>query len=85
MRLQEEKQLVLETALQGAEIALNRLGLVKDEISQREAYRLAGEAYIRSWTTQGLLTRIKVTTRKITYSRIEIETLKNLEQKRKLK
>ena len=33
----------------GASIALNRLGLIKDEISQREAFRVYGESLVRTW------------------------------------
>ena len=38
--LHEQKTLIMESAALGASIALNRLGLIKDEISQREAYRI---------------------------------------------
>ena len=36
----EQKNLIMESAALGASIALNRLGLIKDEISQREAFRV---------------------------------------------
>lgn len=79
----EEKQIRIESAKLGAEIALSRLGLIKDGISQREAYRLAGESQIRSWINEGLLIRIpgKGRNSKCSYSRIEIETLLHLKEK----
>lgn len=79
----EEKQIRIESAKLGAEIALSRLGLIKDDISQREAFRLAGESQIRSWVNEGLLIRIngKGRNSKLSYSRIEVETLLNLKKK----
>lgn len=83
----EEKKLRIESAAMGAEIALHKLGLIKDEISQREAYRVFGEAKVRSWVNQGLVSRVKTGSRnsKTTYSRIELETIKSLEDKRLIK
>lgn len=83
----EEKRLRIESAAMGAEIALNKLGLIKDDISQREAYRVFGEAKVRSWVNQGLVSRVKTGSRnsKTTYSRIELETIKNIEDKRLLR
>ena len=43
----EQKNLIMESAALGASIALNRLGLIKDEISQREAFRVYGESLVR--------------------------------------
>lgn len=87
LSLHEEKQLRIESANMGAEIALKRLGLIKDEISQREAYRMFGEAQVRSWVNQGLVSRIKSGERnsKATYSRIELDTLNRLHKERRLK
>ena len=45
----EQKNLIMESASLGASIALNRLGLIKDEISQREAFRVYGESLVRTW------------------------------------
>ena len=44
----EQKNLIMESAALGASIALNRLGLIKDEISQREAFRVYGENVVKS-------------------------------------
>jgi len=87
LSITEEKNLRIEAATQGAVIALSRLGLIKDDISQREAFRLFTEAKVRSWTNQGFITRVKTgdLNSKATYSRIELETIQNLELTRKLK
>lgn len=71
----------------GAEIALSRLGLIKDNISQREAFRLFSEAKVKSWVNMGLITRVKSGSHnsKAAYSRIELTTIQSLEEKRKLK
>lgn len=70
----------MESAALGASIALNRLGLIKDEISQREAYRIYGESCVRTWLNRGLIHRVKIGEKnsKVTYSRIELETVKRL-------
>ena len=49
----------MESAALGASIALNRLGLIKDEISQREAYRIYGESCVRTWLNRGWVHRVK--------------------------
>jgi hypothetical protein len=87
LNLFEEKALRIESAKMGAEIALSRLGLIKDEISQREAYRQFNETTVRSWVNKGLIKRVKPgdLNSKASYSRIELETLKSLAEKRKLK
>lgn len=87
MTLFEEKQLRIESAAIGAEIVLKRLGLIKDEISQREAYREFGQSRVQSWRNMGLIKRIKAGpgNSKSTYSRIELETIRNIENQRKLK
>ena len=87
LTLIEEKELRIESASLGAEIVLRKLGIVRDEISQREAYRLFGEAKVRSWVNQNLVQRIKTgaSTSNVTYSLIELETIQTLEANRKLK
>ncbi len=87
MTLFEEKQLRIESAAIGAEIALKRLGLIKDEISEREAFRTFGQGRVKTWRNKGLVKRVKVGDKnsKATYSRIELETLNTLENERKLK
>ena len=56
----EFKNIVMDSANLGASIALSRLGLIKDEISQREAYRIYGESTIRTWLNRGLIHRVKI-------------------------
>ena len=87
MTLFEEKQLRIESAKMGAQIALSKLGLIKDEISQREAYRIFGESNVKSWKNEGLINRVKIgeNTSKSTYSLIELETIKNLKSNGKIK
>ena len=83
----EQKNLIMESAALGASIALNRLGLIKDEISQREAFRVYGESLVRTWLNRGWITRIKpgAGITKVTYSRIELDTVKQLYNKGKLR
>lgn len=86
MTLQEEKDIRLESAKMGAEFVLIRLGILKDEISQREAFRLAGEARVRSWVNDNIIKRVRVTgENKVTYSRIELETVMQLDDERRIK
>ena len=87
MTLFEEKQMRIEAGELAVTLAFKRLGLIKDDISQREAFRLFGEAVIRSLVNEGLLTRVKIGSRnsKATYSKIEIETILSLKAKRKLR
>ena len=76
----EFKNIVMDSANLGASIALSRVGVIKDEISQREAYRIYGESTIRTWLNRGLIHRVKIGEKnsKVTYSRIELETVKRL-------
>ena len=85
--LHEQKTLIMESAALGASIALNRLGLIKDEISQREAYRICGESCVRTWLNRGWVHRVKPGTgnSKVTYSRIELDTVKRLVELGKLR
>lgn len=87
MNILEEKNIRIESASLGAEIVLRKLGIVRDEISQREAYRLFGEAKVRSWMNQGLISRVKsgAVNSKTTYSLIELEVIQRLESSLKLK
>lgn len=77
----------MESAALGASIALNRLGLINDEISQREAYRIYGESCVRTWLNRGWVHRVKPGTgnSKVTYSRIELDTVKRLVELGKLR
>ena len=72
----------MESAALGASIALNRLGLIKDEISQREAYRIYGESCVRTWLNRGWVHRVKPGTGN---SRIELDTVKRLVELGKLR
>jgi hypothetical protein len=87
MTLFEEKQMRIESGELAVTLAFKRLGLVKDDLSQREAYRIFGEAQINSLVNEKLLNKVKTGDRnsKVYYSRIEIETILNLKAKRKLK
>lgn len=87
MELFEEKTMRMEMAELGAANILKRFGIIKDDISQREAYRLFGEARIRSWRNRGLIDRVKCGERnsKVTYSLIELELIDRLEKKKIIK
>ena len=86
MTLLEEKEFRLEAGKIALDLAFARLGLIKDEISQREAFRLFGQTTVRSWVNEGLVKRIKIGDKntKVTYSRIELETLGRLQSTRKI-
>lgn len=86
LSLFEEKQLRIDAGTMGAEIALKKLGLIRDEISQNEAFRLFTRAKVETWRNLGLIDRNTGTKPNSphTYSRIELETIKKLEDKRKL-
>jgi len=88
MTLLEEKEMRIEAATMGAEKALSRLGLIKDDMSQNEAFRIHGRALVESWRNTGYITRVKIGSgknAKATYSRIELETIAKLWKTRKLK
>jgi hypothetical protein len=87
LSLFEEKQMRMEAGELGASIALKKLGLIKDEISEREAFRIYGPAKVRSWNNEKLIRAIKIGSgnSKKTYSKIELDTVKRLEEERKLK
>lgn len=87
LSLFEEKNLRIEMAELGAANILKRFGIIKDDISQRQAYALFGEARIKSWKNRGVISRIKCGERnsKVTYSRIELELLDKLEKQHKIR
>ncbi|MBP1638948.1 MAG: hypothetical protein H6Q17_531 [Bacteroidetes bacterium] len=87
MTLLEEKEIRIESAELGAEHVLKRLGIVRDTISQREAYAQFGEAMVRSWVNRQLITPTKVGERnsKVSYSYSELRLLKKLTGNRKLR
>jgi hypothetical protein len=81
------KQELIDIAELGARKAISRLGIIRDEISQREAYRLFGEGRVKVWKQRNMISRVKMGEKnsKATYSLIELEVLDNLEKKHKLK
>lgn len=83
----EEKTLRMEMAELGAANILKRFGIIRDEISQRQAYERFGEAKVKTWFNKGLVTRVKCGQRnsKVTYSLIELELLDKLEKQNKIK
>ena len=87
MTILEEKELRIESGEIACTLLMKKLGLTVDEISQREAYRLYDESKVRSWVNAGYVRKIKVGEKnsKVTYSRIELDTVKRLCENRKLK
>ncbi|MEI8049048.1 MAG: hypothetical protein WCI92_16820 [Bacteroidota bacterium] len=81
LNLLEQKNMMIESAKIGVQLALDKFGTLKDQISQREAYRLWSETRVKKWVSDGLITPIKkgVLNSKVTYSRSEMETLHFLE------
>lgn len=81
------KRELIDIAELGARKAISRLGLIKDEISQREAYRHFGEGRVKVWVQRKLCSRVKPGegNSKATYSMIELEVLDKLEKANKLK
>jgi len=83
LELFELKNICMEMSELGVANYVKRISPATDQISQREAYRLYGEARVKGWVHAGLLTgkRNGSTTRsKILYSRAElmsIETANN--------
>ena len=59
MNLLELKNMIIESVRIGVQLALDKLGTFKDQISQREAYRLWNETRVKKWVTDGLITPIK--------------------------
>ena len=85
--LVNQKRELIDIAELGARKAISRLGLIKDEISQREAYRQFGEGRVKVWVRRKRCTRVKPGegNSKATYSLIELEVLDKLEKSHKLK
>ncbi len=76
IELYELKNLCQQMAELGAANCLKQIEPMKDSLSQREAYRMFGEARIKNWVKMGLLTshaRCGTAKRsKIIYSRAEV-------------
>ena len=79
----EYKNLIIEAARMGASIALSQLGIADDEIKEREAFRIYGEANVRSWCNQKLVKWVRgpAINSPHTYSRVELETVKRMQEK----
>lgn len=73
----ELRELLKDAAELGGLKALIAAGQIPEMISQREAYRLYGEAAVKRWVSEGLIKRHKDgdSTSKVRYSRIELDTL----------
>jgi hypothetical protein len=78
----ELKQALQGAAELGAATMARELGVLRDEISQREAYRKFGEAKVKYWKAKGLIKRLKEGERnaKVTYSFIELKALQQAEK-----
>ena len=59
----------------------------KNLIMESAAFRVYGESLVRTWLNRGWITRIKpgAGNTKVTYSRIELDTVKQLYNKGKLR
>ena len=81
----ELKLMFMDVAELTAATLAAKLGLEKDEISQRAAYREFGEAKVKRWVAKGVVTRLKLASNnsKVEYSRKELLALKMAEQKAK--
>lgn len=86
MELYEIKTLMMSMAELGTSNTLKKIGITKDEISQRRAYELFGEAKVKTWINRGLISRVKCGERnsKVTYSLIELELVEKLEKQNQL-
>lgn len=83
-----ELRAIVETSAElGAEKILDRLGVIKDTISQREAYTAFGPAWVKTYENLGIIKSVKTgaNTSKRHYSRKELEVVKNLEKLGKIK
>lgn len=72
------KNMLTAAAELGALNALKKAGVkMKDEISQREAYRRFGESKVRYWAHTGRIRKIKIGlgNSKVTYSLTELEMI----------
>lgn len=87
MNIAEEKDLIINYAKLGSDLSLAKLGLIRDEISEREAFRMYGAGKVTTWKNVGYVKRVKTGAgnSKCSYSRIELETIFRLEQERKFK
>lgn len=81
LELYELKNICMDMSELGVANYVKRTKPANDKISQREAYRLYGEARIKDWVKQGLITekyRMGSSIRsKILYSRAELISIEN--------
>ncbi|MFR8435692.1 MAG: hypothetical protein ACLVC6_01745 [Alistipes ihumii] len=73
---EEQKAAIMFYAELGANLALKKLGLITDRLSQREAFRIYRESVIRALVRQRLIARHKAGNgpyARVFYSRHEIE------------
>lgn len=77
LELYEFKNILKDMAELGAASFAKRIGVGKDEISQREAYRRFGEANVKKWVADSLVKRIKIGNRTstVSYSLSELEII----------
>lgn len=83
LELYELKNLCKDMAELGAANYAKMLFPAKDLISQREAYRSFGEARVKRWVTQKLVTKVRSGTTersKVLYSRAELLTVEKSEK-----
>lgn len=80
MTLQEEKDMRIESGRIAVRMVLDEIGYKSDDIGQAEAFRIFGRANVESWRNSGLIKRSKIGEKnsKVTYSKIELETIRNL-------
>lgn len=78
----ELKTMLRDIAELTANSLASKLGHQKDEISQREAFRIFGEANVKRWVQIGAVTRIKIGegNSKITYSYNELLAMQMAEK-----
>lgn len=83
LELYELKNLCKDMAELGAANYAKMLSPAKDIISQREAYKLFGEARVKDWVRRGLVNKVRngeTKNSKILYSRAEILAVEKSEK-----
>jgi hypothetical protein len=81
----ELKTLMADIAELTANNIASKFGKLKDEISERAAFRRFGEGDVKRWVATGAVTRIKIGDRnsKITYSANELLAMQKAERQAK--
>jgi len=77
LELYELKNILKEMAELGAASFAKQIGVGRDEITQREAYRKFGEANVKKWVADKLVKKIKIGNRTspVTYSLSELKVI----------